>query len=192
MQPKAENFTEKAWATILQAEEIARGKNHQKIESEHLLIALIQGNDFARRMLSRHNFSLERLEAIINQFIDKQPTMKYKPDNIYLGESLDRVISKSIEFKNLIKFEPRITTNLLFYFMDIVEGIFYFELKQAHFFFLTTFDCVQIFDLGKITILIYLHCLQHFQLLFIQFDLMFEIFLTLFSERLPISTSFCI
>ena len=41
MQPTAEQFTEKAWAAIMAAQQLAQNRRHQQLESEHLLRALL-------------------------------------------------------------------------------------------------------------------------------------------------------
>ena len=41
MQPKAEEFTEKAWGSIVSAQKLAQEKNQQHIESEHLLLSFV-------------------------------------------------------------------------------------------------------------------------------------------------------
>ena len=44
MQPTAEQFTEKAWAAIVAAQQIAQTSRHQQLETEHLFLALLQQN----------------------------------------------------------------------------------------------------------------------------------------------------
>ena len=42
MQPTAEQFTEQAWAAIVAAQQLAQSARHQQLETEHLLLALLQ------------------------------------------------------------------------------------------------------------------------------------------------------
>ena len=42
MQPTAEQFTEQAWAAIVAAQQLAQSARHQHLETEHLLLALLQ------------------------------------------------------------------------------------------------------------------------------------------------------
>jgi len=44
MQPTAEQFTEKAWAAIVAAQQLAKSARHQQLETEHLLLALLEQN----------------------------------------------------------------------------------------------------------------------------------------------------
>jgi ATP-dependent Clp protease ATP-binding subunit ClpB len=44
MQPTAEQFTEKGWSAIVSAQQIAQTSRHQQLETEHLLLALLQQN----------------------------------------------------------------------------------------------------------------------------------------------------
>jgi ATP-dependent Clp protease ATP-binding subunit ClpA len=53
MQPTAEQFTEQAWAAIVAAQQLAQSAKHQQLETEHLLLALLQQNGLAGRILSK-------------------------------------------------------------------------------------------------------------------------------------------
>ena len=53
MQPTAEQFTEQAWAAIVAAQQQAQSAKHQQLETEHLLLALLQQNGLAGRILSK-------------------------------------------------------------------------------------------------------------------------------------------
>ena len=57
MLPKAEHFTEKAWGSIISAQTHAKQKNHQNIETEHLLLSLLEQDDLAVRILERSGAS---------------------------------------------------------------------------------------------------------------------------------------
>ena len=51
MHPTAELFTEKAWAAIVAAQQLAQQKRQQQMESEHLLSALLAQQGLASRIL---------------------------------------------------------------------------------------------------------------------------------------------
>ncbi|MDA7986852.1 MAG: hypothetical protein MPI81_08445, partial [Synechococcus sp. H1_metabat_bins_2.tsv.006] len=42
MQPTAEQFTEQAWAAVVAAQGLAQQHKQQQLETEHLLLALLQ------------------------------------------------------------------------------------------------------------------------------------------------------
>ena len=58
MQPTAEQFTEQAWAAIVAAQQLAQSARHQQLETEHLLLALLQQNGLAGRILSKAGVDL--------------------------------------------------------------------------------------------------------------------------------------
>ena len=53
MQPTAEQFTEKAWAAILSAQNLAPKRRHQQLETDHLLLALLEQDGLASRILEK-------------------------------------------------------------------------------------------------------------------------------------------
>ena len=65
MQPTAEQFTEKAWAAIVAAQTLAQNSRHQHLESEHLLLALLQQNGLAGRILSRTGVEVSNFQTLL-------------------------------------------------------------------------------------------------------------------------------
>ena len=68
MQPTAEQFTEKAWAAIVAAQQLATSSRHQQLETEHLLLSLIEEKGLAERILTKagvepNNFATQQLSA---------------------------------------------------------------------------------------------------------------------------------
>ncbi len=88
MQPKADQFTEQAWDSIISAQTIAQDKFHQQIETEHLFASLLQHNDLAIRVLTKAGGSISNLKNLVNKYIEIQPVLKERPESVYLGKSL--------------------------------------------------------------------------------------------------------
>ncbi|WP_320667804.1 ATP-dependent chaperone ClpB [Prochlorococcus sp. MIT 1307] len=95
MQPKAGNFTENGWAAILSAQSLASQKKHQQIETEHLLISLIEQDGLALKILQKCDCSISSLKVLLGDFIEKQPKLHSKPDSIYIGRSIVQILEEA-------------------------------------------------------------------------------------------------
>ncbi len=103
MQPKAEQFTEKAWGSIVSAQKLAQEKNQQHIESEHLLLSFLKDNELAQNILKRAKGSLSDLQQKIEAYIKNQPTMKSPPESLYIGKGLIEVIGQAEQLKQFYR-----------------------------------------------------------------------------------------
>ena len=103
MQPKAENYTEKAWEAIVLAKDIAKERKQQQIETEHLLLSLIKQNDLGIKILIEAGGSIENIEKELRDKVNDQPIMNTSPENLYLSKSLIKVLIESEEQKNTFK-----------------------------------------------------------------------------------------
>ena len=65
MQPTAEQFTEQAWAAIVAAQQLAQRAKPQQLETEHLLLALLQQNGLAGRILSKAGVDVGTFQAAV-------------------------------------------------------------------------------------------------------------------------------
>jgi ATP-dependent Clp protease ATP-binding subunit ClpB len=99
MHPTAELFTEKAWAAVVAAQQLAQQKRQQQMESEHLFAALIAQEGLASRILEKAGVNVGSLSQKIDGFIAGQPSLSTNPDNIYLGKSLNHVLDQADDLK---------------------------------------------------------------------------------------------
>lgn len=101
MQPNNPNqFTEKAWQAIARTPDLAKQHRHQKIETEHLLKALMeQEGGLAIGVFTKANVNLQRLGDWLNQFIERQPKLASTSDSIYLGQSLDQLLDRAENYR---------------------------------------------------------------------------------------------
>ncbi len=99
MQVSPDQYTEKAWNGISSAQNNARSLRHQYIETEHLLSSLIKEDDLSIRILKKANASITKTKTYLDEFIEKQPTMISRPENLYLGQGLNLVLESSIQYK---------------------------------------------------------------------------------------------
>ena len=99
MNPKAENFTEQAWAAIISAQNIAQSNKHQQIETEHLLLALIDQNGLSNEIIRKSRASINNMRQEVNTFICKQPKLQSTPESTYLGKSLTKTLDEAYKVK---------------------------------------------------------------------------------------------
>jgi ATP-dependent Clp protease ATP-binding subunit ClpB len=97
MQPTSPNqFTEKAWSAIVRTPELAKAAQHQQIESEHLMKALLEEEGLASVIFSKLGVSVQRLRDKTEDFIRKQPKVQSSNQSaVYLGRSLDTLLDRS-------------------------------------------------------------------------------------------------
>jgi len=99
MHPTAELFTEKAWAAIVTAQQLAQQKRQQQMESEHLLSALLAQQGLAGRILEKAGVDVGTLVQKVEAFIAGQPSLSSPPDNVYLGKGLNTVLDQAQALK---------------------------------------------------------------------------------------------
>ncbi len=105
MQPTNPNqFTEKAWESVVRTPEIAKQNQHQQIESEHLMEALLEQDGLASSILTKAGTEMPNLAAplpeILRQrtaeFIRRQPKVSGAVNgSVYLGRSLDKLLDRA-------------------------------------------------------------------------------------------------
>tara|TARA_Y100000739_G_scaffold193727_1_gene174672 strand:+ start:1223 stop:3811 length:2589 start_codon:yes stop_codon:yes gene_type:complete len=95
MQPTAEQFTEKAWAAIVEAQNLAQSNRHQHLESEHLLLALLQQNGLAGRILTRSGVDASRFQSTVESHLKRLPSLGSPPDSVFLGRSINATLDKA-------------------------------------------------------------------------------------------------
>ncbi|MCB4394725.1 ATP-dependent chaperone ClpB [Synechococcus sp. HB1133] len=95
MQPTAEQFTEKAWAAIVAAQQLAQTSKHQHLETEHLLLALLQQNGLAGRILTKAGVDVANFQASVDTHLKQQPSLGSPPESVFLGRSLNSCLDRA-------------------------------------------------------------------------------------------------
>jgi len=96
MQPTDPNkFTEKAWEAIAKTPDVAKQNQHQQIETEHLLKALLEQDGLAISILNKAGVSVPKVRDKVDQYIQKQPKITNPSESIYLGRSLDKLLDNA-------------------------------------------------------------------------------------------------
>lgn len=101
MQPTNPNqFTDKAWSAIARTPDMAKQAKQQKIESEHLMAALLEQDGLAASVFSKLGISVANLAQQTEAFIKKQPQVSgTSTDSVYLGRSLDTLLDRADQFR---------------------------------------------------------------------------------------------
>ncbi|MDX1976810.1 MAG: Clp protease N-terminal domain-containing protein, partial [Pseudanabaenaceae cyanobacterium bins.68] len=96
MQPTdPSKFTEKAWDAIVNSQEVARRLQHQQLETEHLLIALLeQKPGLAEQIWAGVNLSSTKILKQVEDFAKSQPKVA-KTEQLYLGRSLETWLDRA-------------------------------------------------------------------------------------------------
>ena len=100
MNPTAELFTEKAWAAVVGAQQMAQQKRQQHMESEHLFASLLAQQGLAGRILEKTGVDLGSLSQNIDAFIAAKPSLSAPPEMVYLGKGLNGVLDQAESLKS--------------------------------------------------------------------------------------------
>lgn len=99
MQPTDPNqFTDKAWEAVVKSQEVARRSQHQELEVEHLIVALLEQGNLTKQILEASQASLPRLQRNIEEFLRNQPKIA-NPRDLYLGRYLNVCFDRSEEIR---------------------------------------------------------------------------------------------
>lgn len=106
MQPNNPNqFTEKAWEAIARTPDIVKSYQHQQLESEHLMKALLEKEGLATSLFDKAGASLPSMGERTDAFINRQPKIKNSDTNVYLGRSLDTLLDNADAYRKEYKDE---------------------------------------------------------------------------------------
>ena len=107
MQPTdPDKFTDKAWDAIVEAQDVARRFKHQYLEVEHVMIALLdqEQEGLAHRVLEKAKLDADLLLDELETFAQRQARVRQGTDaNLYLGQSLDRMLDKAEAARQQLK-----------------------------------------------------------------------------------------
>ncbi|WP_372864616.1 ATP-dependent chaperone ClpB [Spongiibacter sp.] len=91
---RIDRFTNSLQTALADAQSLALGRDHQYIEAEHLLVAMLkQQGGSVRPLLSQAGAKLPQLEAALNSALDKLPRVEGNPGDVHVSQSLGRVFN---------------------------------------------------------------------------------------------------
>jgi len=100
MQPTDPNkFTEKAWSAIARTPDIAKQAQNQHLESEHLMLALLEQEGLAASIFDKLAVKPEQLRERTEAFINSQPKVSGSGSSVYIGKSLETLLDRADNFR---------------------------------------------------------------------------------------------
>jgi ATP-dependent Clp protease ATP-binding subunit ClpB len=73
MQPTQNLFTEKAWEAIVRSQDVAKQAQQQQIESDHMLLALLDQDGLASSIFAKLGVNGQTLRDRTEAFMNGQP-----------------------------------------------------------------------------------------------------------------------
>ncbi|MCT0212983.1 MULTISPECIES: ATP-dependent chaperone ClpB [unclassified Synechococcus] len=99
MHPTAEQFTEKAWAAVVTAQQLAQKRRHQQLETEHLFAALLAEQGLAGRILEKAGVNPDLLSQKVEAFLAAQPSLSSAAETVFLGKGLGTLLDQAEALK---------------------------------------------------------------------------------------------
>jgi len=97
MKPKADQFTEKAWSSVISAQNLAQENNHQSIEAVHLFLSLLKENEIAQKIIKKAGGSTQEIELGLQNHIKNQPKLKSRPESMFISSELNQILEEANE-----------------------------------------------------------------------------------------------
>ena len=97
------NFSVDAWDYFVHSKELANDNYHQNIDSEHLFLSMLQKGGFVGEVLKANKLKLEETKLYLNDLIRQKGRMKNEQKNLFLGISLEKVLKKADQIRDLEK-----------------------------------------------------------------------------------------
>ncbi|HEY8490857.1 MAG TPA: ATP-dependent chaperone ClpB [Dehalococcoidia bacterium] len=124
-------LTEKARAALLAAQDLAGERNHQQVEPEHLLLALLDQDGGLVPVLLRHmGTAVEGVRARVTEELDRLPKV-YGNTQLYMSQRLSRVLRTADEQAKRLRDEYVSTEHLLLALADPRDGAAARILREA-------------------------------------------------------------
>ena len=93
-------FTKIGWECFLIAKNKAYLSKHQNIDTEHLLLSILENVEWVNILLERNNIIPEQLEIHLKILINKKGTMSSKQEKLFISNSLEKTFLKALQIKN--------------------------------------------------------------------------------------------
>jgi len=125
-------FTEKAQGAVVSAQELARTHNHNQIEPEHLLLALLtQEGGIAPQIMRKLEVDPASVKQSVEEELGRMPQVYGASAQVYVSPRLQQVLSIATEEAGRLRDEYISTEHLLIGIADArVKGAAYQILKE--------------------------------------------------------------
>ena len=95
-------FSNSAWNCFILAKEISYKNHQQNVDSDNLLLALIKQDNLTKEILKKNNVNIKKIENEIMSSLNSKAKMKNKQDNLYIGDTLNKIFLKANDIKNTL------------------------------------------------------------------------------------------
>ena len=95
-------FSNSAWNYFILAKEIAYKNHQQNVDSDNLLLALIEEDNLTKKILKNNNVNQKDHKTEIISSLNAKAKMKNKQDNLYIGDTLHKIFLKANDIKNIL------------------------------------------------------------------------------------------
>ncbi len=95
-------FSNSAWNCFILAKEFSYKNHQQNVDSDNLLLALIKEDKLTKKILKKNNVNIKKIENEIMSSLNSKAKMKNKQDNLYIGDTLYKIILKANDIKNTL------------------------------------------------------------------------------------------
>ncbi|WP_143415970.1 ATP-dependent chaperone ClpB [Geobacillus sp. E263] len=121
----ANKFTEKVQEAFLEAQSIAIRHNHQQLDVEHLLLALLQQEEgLARRIFTLLRVNIDAFTHELQMLLKKKPeVLGAGAENLYMSQRLQRLLTKAEEEAKNMQDEYISVEHLLLAFTSEADDI---------------------------------------------------------------------
>ena len=90
-------FSISAWNYFLLSKKIAYDNHQQNVDSENLLLAIIRQDSFTIEILKKNGVNIKKIEEELIFSLNKKAKMRDKQENLYIGETLNKIFLKAYE-----------------------------------------------------------------------------------------------
>ena len=95
-------FSNSAWSCFIFAKKISYKNHQQNVDSDNLLLALIKQDNLTKKILEKNNVNIKEIEKEIMSSLNSKGKMKDKQDNLYIGDTLQKIFLKANDIKNTL------------------------------------------------------------------------------------------
>src|SRR5215831_3185626 len=88
-----DKFTTRLQEAVAEAQSLAVGRDHQQIEPQHLLLALLEQQDGVAGLISKAGGNPNALRTALAQSLDKLPKVEGTPGEVSISRDLNNLLN---------------------------------------------------------------------------------------------------
>ena len=114
-------MTVKAKEALEKSGELANSKNHQTVDIEHLLMALLEQDGLVKPILQNIEVNISKLESILEERLERKPKI-YGAGQTYISKELNEALDYASKEAGRLRDEFVSTEHLLLGILNIKEA----------------------------------------------------------------------